>query len=79
MKSLELISDEWFSAICWSYLLLGIIKIKMRVEFSITSFGTLKYDCVIKTREMLNFLTLINKSVNIELSSLLWIISATLS
>ena len=26
---------------------------KKWVELSLTSFGTLKYDCVIKTREML--------------------------
>ena len=37
---------------------------KTCVEFSLTSFGTLKYDCVIKTSEMLSFLPLINSSVN---------------
>ena len=36
---------------------------KKWVELSLTSFGTLKYDCVIKTRELLNFLPLINNSV----------------
>ena len=43
------------------------------VEFSLTSFGTLKYDCEIKTREMFNFLTPINHSVIIEFSFLLLI------
>ena len=38
------------------------------VEFRLTSFGTLKYDCVIKLSEMLIFLPLINSSVTIELS-----------
>ena len=33
------------------------------VEFSVTSFGTLKYDHVIKTIQMFNFLLLINNSV----------------
>ena len=36
--------------------------------FSLTSFGTLEYDCVIKTREMSRFLPLINNSVTTELS-----------
>ena len=67
MKSLVLISDEWFNAICWSSLLFGIFMIKKWVEFSLTSFGTLKYDCVTKTREMFIFLPLINNSVTIEL------------
>ena len=52
---------------------------KKPVEFSLTSFGILNYDCVIKTREMFNFLPLINKSVTIELSFLLLIISAIIS
>ena len=51
IKSLVLISDEWFRAICWSSLLFGIFVIKKWVAFSLTSFGILKYDCVIKTRE----------------------------
>ena len=40
--------------------------IKKWVEFSPTSFGTLNYDCVMKTREMFNFLPLINNSVTVE-------------
>ena len=48
MKFLELISNEWFNEICWSSLLLGIFIIKNRAAFTPTSFGTLKYDCVIK-------------------------------
>ena len=55
MKSLELMSDEWFSAICWSSLLFGIFMIKKWVEFSLTSFGALKYDCVIKQEKCLLF------------------------
>ena len=38
---------------------------KKCVEFNPTSFGTLKYDCVIKTIELLSFLPLINNSVTI--------------
>ena len=45
MKSLKSLSDEWFNTICWSFLLLGIFIIKKCLEFSLTSFGTLKYDC----------------------------------
>ena len=41
-------SDGWFRAICWSSLSLGIVIIKKCVVFSLTSFGTLKYDCVMK-------------------------------
>ena len=40
--------------------------IKKCVEFNLTPFGTLKYDWVIKTIEMLSFLPLINNSVTIE-------------
>ena len=50
--------------------------IKKWVEFSLTSFGTLKYDRVIKATKIFNFLSLINNSVTIGLSSLLLIISA---
>ena len=46
------------------------------VEFNLTSLGTLKYDYVIKTREILIFLPLINTSVTTGLSFLLLIISA---
>ena len=44
VKSLVLMSDEWFIAICWSSLLFGIFAIKKWVVFSLTSFGTLKCD-----------------------------------
>ena len=79
MKSSELMSDEWFSAICWSSLLFGIFMIKKLVKFSLTSFGTFKYDCVIRTIEMFNFLPLINNLVTIEFSFLLLIISGIVS
>ena len=49
------------------------------VEFSLTSFGTLKYDYVIKTKEMSNFIPLINNSVTTEFSFVLLIISAIIS
>ena len=39
--------------------------------FMITSFGTFKYDCVIKTADMFNLLPLINSSVTIEFSFLI--------
>ena len=71
-------SDEWFSAVCWSSLLFRIFMIKKWVEFSLTSFGTLKYAWVIKRREMFNFLHLINSSVIIEFGFLL-LISAMIS
>ena len=34
----------------------------------VTSFGTLKYDCVINTTEIFDFLPLINNSVIIDFS-----------
>ena len=43
------------------------------------SLGTLKYDWVIKTIEILSFLPLINNSVTTGLSLLLLIISAIMS
>ena len=55
---------------------LGFFIIEKCVVFNLTSLGTLKYDCVIKTIEMFNFLPLINSSVTIGLSFLLLIISA---
>ena len=36
---------------------------KKWVEFSLTSFGTLNYDCVIKTIEIFNFVPPIKNSV----------------
>ena len=56
-----------------------LFYLEFSVEFSLTSFGTLKYDYVIKTREMFNFLPLINKSVTTEFSFLLLIISEIIS
>ena len=52
---------------------------KKCVEFSLASYGTLKYDCVIKTIEVFNFLSLINNSVTIGFSFLLLIIPAIIS
>ena len=43
-------SDEWFIAICWSSLSFEIFIIRKCVVFSLTSFGILKYDCIIKTK-----------------------------
>ena len=48
-------------------------------KVSSISFGTLKYDCVIKTREIFNFLPQINNLVTVESSFLLLIISAIIS
>ena len=45
--------------------LVGIFIIEKCVEFSLPSFGILKYDSVIKTIEMLNFLPPINNSVTL--------------
>ena len=50
--------------------------IKKCLMFSLTSFGTLKYDSVIKTREIFNFQPQINESGTTEFDFLLLIISA---
>ena len=50
---------------------------KKWIEFSLPSFGTLKYDSVIKTREMFNFLPLIKIYVTTGFRFLLLIIPAT--
>ena len=46
--------------------------------FSLTSFGTLKYDCIIIASEMFNFLRQMNNSVTTGLSFLLLIKSAVI-
>ena len=76
MKYLNSISDKLFNAICWSSLLFEIFMIKKWVEFCLTSFGTLKYDCVIKAIEMFNFLSLIKNYATTGLSLLSLIVSA---
>ena len=43
----------------------GIFKMKKCVVFTLTSFGTGKYDCAINTKETNSFQPLINKSVTI--------------
>ena len=78
-KSLVLISVQWFIGICWSSVLFGIFEIRKWVVLSLTSFGTLKYDWLIKTRQIFNFLPLINNSVTIEFNFLFLIISAIIS
>ena len=72
-------SDDWLYAVLLSSLLFGIFVIKKCLAFSLTPIGTLNYDCVMKTREIFNFLPLINKSVTILLSFLLLYISAIIS
>ena len=69
-------SDEWFNEICWSSFLFGIFMIKQLVDFSLSSFRTLKYNCVIKTKEMFNFLFVTSNSVTVEFNFLLLIISS---
>ena len=54
-KPLESISDEWLYTICLTSPLFGIFKIQKCVVFSLTSFGTLKYDYMIKARKCLAF------------------------
>ena len=49
-------------AIFCNFLLLCNLN-KICVQFNLTSFGTEKYDCVKKQREIFNFLHLINKSL----------------
>ena len=59
--------------------LFGLAIIKICVVLSLDSFSTLRYDCVIKTKEILDFLPLVNSSVTILCSFVLLIISATIS
>ena len=79
IKSLKSISDESFNAICWSFLLFKVFTIKKCVVFSLTTFGTLKHDCVIKTRKKFNFFPLINNLITTGLSFLPVITSASVS
>ena len=58
------------------YMQLFTFSFIWNVVFSLTCFGTLKYDRLIKTRERFSFLPLINNSVTTELSFSLLSISA---
>ena len=58
---------------------IGVFILKAWLEFSLTSFGTLKYDCVIKKIEMFNFLPLINNSITTGFRLLSLIISTIIS
>ena len=49
---------------------------KKCIQLSVTSFGILKLDCVMKTREKFSFLPMVNNSVAIGFRFLLVIISA---
>ena len=49
------VSYEWLNAICWSFRSSVIFLIKKCVELSLTSFGTAKNDCVIKTGDQFFF------------------------
>ena len=53
--------------------------IKKCVALILTSFGTLKYDCVTKTIKICSFLPVINNSVTTGLGVLLLMISAIIS
>ena len=66
IKSWKSISEEWLNAICWSFLLFGIFTTKYCVEFNLMLFGTAKYDCVIRTREIFIFLLLMNNSIGLS-------------
>ena len=79
IKSFETTSNERLYAICLSSLSFGIFLIKKCVVFSLTSFGTLKHDCVIKAREIFHFLPLINSAVTILLRFSLLCISVIIS
>ena len=52
---------------------------KKCIVLSLTSFGTLRYDRVIRSIEIFNFLTLINNSGTTGFSFLLFIRSAIIS
>ena len=71
MKSLKQILGKWFGAICRSSVLLEIFIIKICEAFSLIVLSTLKQDCEIKTKEILNFLQLKSNSVTIGLIFLL--------
>ena len=64
-ESLNLMSDEWF---CYSLFKFSFTWSFHDKKVGRSSFGTLKYDCVIKTREMFNSLPLINNLVTTESS-----------
>ena len=45
---------------------IGTFMIKKWLEFSLTSFGTSKYGCVIKAIEMFNFLALVSNQLQLD-------------
>ena len=52
---------------------------KKYIMVTLTSFGNFNYDCVIKTRKVFRFLSLINNSVTTELNLSLLRTSAIIS
>ena len=62
-----------------NFSLFGICIITKCVEFSLISFGTLMYDCVIKTIQMFDYLHIISNSASTGFIFLLLIISAIIS
>lgn len=58
-------SDAWLIPVYWSSCLFRFLAV-VCVELSVTSFGTLKYVYVIKTREMFSLLPLISSSVTMR-------------
>ena len=79
--------NEIFSGNIWWMIYRNLLKFSFIQKFgkkkwvvcSLRSFGTLKYDCVIKIREIFNFLPLKNNSVTTEFSFVLLIIPAIIS
>ena len=75
LKSSNSMSDKLFLKTNWSSSLFEIFIMKMRVVFNPTSIGAWKYDCVMKIKDIFNFLPLINSSVTSGWSFLLLIMS----
>ena len=56
--------------------LIQFVEVPLYLVFNLTSFGTLKHDCVIITIEIFNFLFLLESLVTTGFSFLLLIMSA---
>ena len=63
LNSAKSILDVWVISISWSSFLLWIFMTKKSVEFSLKSFLTVKYDCVMNRKGTCSYSPLINNSL----------------
>ena len=79
LNSPKSVSDEWLVAVVWSFALFRSYMMKKCVIFSLASFGTRMYDCVLSTIKIFSFQPLVNNLVTTGWCILLLIPSEIIS